>query len=94
MVCMKQPVSLIVGYGEVGKALHKVLGKVYWLDRENSNYHTTENDSCSGCKGYDGCLMGCDCPTCQNPDVIHICIPYNKDFIKTVKRYKAKRQRN
>ena len=27
-------VHLIVGYGELGKTLHKVLGKAYWYDRE------------------------------------------------------------
>lgn len=57
-------VHLIVGYGEVGKALGKVLGKHQWIDRHSSHLIVV-------------------------PDVIHICIPYSKDFNKEVEDYKS-----
>lgn len=55
---------LIVGYGEVGKALHKVIG--------NSAIFDLNIDTWYGDK----------------VDVIHICIPYKKDFDGIVFGYK------
>jgi UDP-N-acetyl-D-mannosaminuronate dehydrogenase len=55
-------VHLIVGYGEVGKALHKVLGKAEWIDTKKKL-------------------------TMAIPDVIHVCIPYQKYFEDQVKVY-------
>lgn len=56
-------VHLIVGYGEVGKALGKVLGKHYWMDRKK------------------GTWFGQDIKV----DVVHICIPYSKNFEQAVR---------
>lgn len=57
-------VHLIVGYGEVGRSLGKVLGnnKVYIHD-EAQGFSVTLD---------------------EKVDVVHICIPYNKDFNETV----------
>lgn len=55
---------LIVGYGEVGKAIHKVIGKAYIADFEKITW-----------KGED-------------VDVIHICIPYSKDFNRIVREWR------
>lgn len=57
--------SLIIGYGEIGKGLHKVIGGDY-LDTRGGKF--TEGKY----------------------DIIHICFPYFKGFIKEVKYY-AKR---
>src|ERR1035437_6458037 len=57
-------VHLIVGYGEVGKALHKVLGNAEWMDRKGGTHN--------------GDFM----------DVIHVCIPYSKEFDKIVNQLK------
>jgi hypothetical protein len=37
-------VHLIVGYGEVGKALHKVLGKALWVDRNGGTWKKQKVD--------------------------------------------------
>lgn len=59
-------VHLIVGYGEVGKALHKIIGKAMYFDRKKTT--------------WDG-----------NPvDIVHICIPWSKDFTKEVEKWKGK----
>lgn len=28
-------------------------------------YHQNELDTCGQCGGYDGCLIGCNCPACN-----------------------------
>ena len=56
--------SLIIGKGEVGTALWKILRKKY------STYITDKTD-----KQLD-------------IEIIHICFPYSKNFIKEVKRYR------
>ena len=56
-------VHLVVGYGEVGKAIYKIVGG-YYVDRKGGNY------------------------TGQSIDVIHICIPYTKEFNQVVKNNK------
>lgn len=55
---------LIVGYGEVGKALHKVLGRAFIQDVLFETWWGAP------------------------VDMVHICIPYSKDFKRTVKFYK------
>lgn len=55
---------LVIGYGEVGKAVGKVLGKHFYIDRDKST--------------WDGTFI----------DVVHICIPFSKDFKKEVLKYK------
>ena len=32
------------------------------------DYHVHEMDNCGWCGGYDGCLIGCSCPTCKRYD--------------------------
>ncbi len=44
--------SLIIGYGEVGKGLHKVLGKAYWIDIEGGTYQAEEVDVVHICIPY------------------------------------------
>ena len=59
-------VHIIVGYGEVGKSLGKVLGKHLWVDTKKViNFKE------------------------QPIDVIHICIPYSKDFNEIVRSYRV-----
>lgn len=61
-------VHLVVGFGEVGKALYSILGKGnYWMDSSSTNWHGEEID------------------------VIHICIPYNKEFNEWIKYWKSYR---
>lgn len=52
---------LILGYGEVGKSLHKVLGEAMYVTRNKGT--------------WDGELV----------DVLHVCIPYSKDFDAVVR---------
>ena len=59
--------SLIVGSGEIGKALLAVLAKQYQVVAIDRNETLDEK--------Y---------------DIIHICFPYSKDFIKEVKKYQKK----
>lgn len=58
--------TLIVGYGEIGRALYDILHNYYYTK-------VIDKDS-SPIKDY-------------QPDVLHICFPYSKDFIKQVKAY-------
>jgi len=71
--------SLIIGAGEVGKGLHKVIGGQI-MDRP----------PCDLKKG-----MRCGiCRPCWNSfesfDIIHICFPYSKRFVSTVRKYQSK----
>lgn len=59
-------VHLVVGWGEVGKALGEILGICYRYDRKSNAMQKAELLAIS-------------------MDTIHICIPYNKEFEKTVK---------
>lgn len=54
---------LIVGYGEIGKALHEVLGDAYYVDKKGGTWGG------------------------EHVQVVHICIPYQKNFDKIVKQY-------
>lgn len=58
-------VHLVVGHGEVGLALCKVLDKPLWVDKGGGTWNG------------------------EDVDVVHICIPYNKDFKYTVGFWKA-----
>ncbi len=58
--------QLVIGYGEVGRALHKVLKHAWILDL-NPAVSTWEY---------------------QKIDIAHICIPFSKDFVKTVRELK------
>ena len=51
MVYMKH---LIVGHGEVGKALHKVLGEAYWEDVDNGTWRFQEVDFVHICIPFSG----------------------------------------
>lgn len=55
---------LIIGYGEVGRAIHKVVGEAFIVDRKVTNWRE------------------------DRVDVIHICIPYSKEFNAVVSKYK------
>ena len=60
--------TLIVGFGEIGKSLCKVLKKQHSVEIVDINVE----------------------PNTSNVDVMHICFPYSKNFIKEVKRYRKK----
>jgi len=59
--------SLIIGYGEIGKALYKIFSKYYDIGYLDNN------------GAYSNVL--------ENPDIMHITIPYNEKFIEEVKKY-------
>ena len=59
--------TLIVGYGEIGKALYSVLN--------NAGYDVKYRDFESSEK-------------IENIDVMHVCFPYSKTFVKSVAKYK------
>lgn len=64
-------VHIIVGYGEVGKSLGKVIGRHYWYDKELGNNFPTMQEV----------------EKWKDPVVIHICIPYfgdGKEFKEAV----------
>lgn len=60
-----KPRSLIVGYGEIGRAIHDVIGEAELLD--------TAKDLKPESGPY---------------DIMHICFPWNDDFIQHVERYR------
>lgn len=60
-------VSLVVGAGEVGKSLYRVIRKTYKADMID--------------RGGETYIEG------LGVDVLHICIPWSKEFIKSVKEY-------
>lgn len=45
-------VHLIIGYGEVGKALHKVLGEAMWIDRKKWTWRAQQVDVVHICTPY------------------------------------------
>lgn len=57
--------SLIIGYGEVGQALHKIVGGDVYDEKTEGQF-----------------------------DVLHICFPFSKTFIKSVKDYQKKFEPN
>lgn len=59
--------SLIVGLGEIGKAVQEVIGE----HDEVMTYDIKEHDP----------LIHTDC------DIMHVCFPYNDEFVKNVKDY-------
>lgn len=64
--------TMIVGYGEIGQSLCKVLNKKYSIDIIDINIE----------------------PNVSGVDVMHVCFPYSKNFIKEVKRYRKKYKPN
>jgi UDP-N-acetyl-D-mannosaminuronate dehydrogenase len=80
-------VHLIVGYGEVGQALHKVLGKAYWYDREWSSWDGEPVDVIHICfPYYDGFNKAVEEWKLHAPLVIvHSSVPVGTcDALKTV----------
>lgn len=64
---MKTNKTLIIGYGEIGKALFNVL------------------NNC-----YDVSIRGKVNLDIEGIEILHICFPYSKDFVKEVKKYQRR----
>jgi len=64
--------SLIIGYGEIGQSLYNILNKEY----DCYGYDKKANDE----KWLNNIAI-------NKFDILHICFPYSKDFIKDVKKY-------
>lgn len=69
--------TLIIGFGEVGRAINAVLWDKYWVEILDSSHigHRQGLTKSINQKQY---------------DIIHICFPYSKTFIKDVKAYQKK----
>jgi hypothetical protein len=63
---MKTKIDIIIGAGEIGSALFKVLNKVYDVKIRDLE----------------------DIEISDEINVMHICFPYNKKFVRTVNQYK------
>jgi len=64
--------GLIIGYGEIGKSLFNILSKEYKCDTYDENESYYKNVFDLSFRDY---------------EIIHICFPYSKDFIKDVKKF-------
>lgn len=80
--------TLIVGYGEIGQALNKVLSPYYEVWAYDLNYIKPVK------KGYnlsplsDGTtVIDRELTDCE---IMHVCIPYTENFIDEVKKYQEK----
>lgn len=69
--------ALIVGYGEVGRALAQVLSSVHDVHAIDKN---------------DSARVELKAPVDWHPNVMHICFPYFEGFVKEVQEYKNKYQ--
>lgn len=68
---MKKKIHFLLGVGEVGSALKKILEKdteLYWFDSNPK-------------------IKNRPLPPNTEVDVLHIAVPYSRDFLKTVKKY-------
>lgn len=74
--------TLIIGAGEIGKSLGQVLSQVYDVCYEDINKQVSSHLSRNVFEQFQ--------LTEKDYSIIHICYPYNKNFITSVKEYRKK----